>query len=83
MKTMKLCGERHTAHDWGQDGRCRRCGATWECPPHWWTIQNNVAKCRFCPAERDYNPLTQFFDDGGEFKHVMSFADYKGGERLA
>jgi len=77
------CGDNHTGHDWGQDSKCRRCGIMWQCPPHWWIIEGNMAKCRFCPAEKDYLPLTQFLDDGGEYKNMMRFADYQRGVRLA
>lgn len=71
----KSCGEKHTGHDWGDDGRCRRCGARWACPPHWWTIENNVGRCRFCLAECDCRPSIKFFDDGEEFRNIMTFSD--------
>ena len=73
----KSCGEKHTDHDWGQDGRCRCCGTSWACPPHWWTIENNVGRCRFCPAECDGRSSIKFFDDGKEFRNIMTFSDRK------
>ena len=54
----KTCGDDHNDHDWGEDGICRRCGAHWQCLPHWWRINKyNVGRCRFCPAERDFLAL--------------------------
>lgn len=79
----KSCGKKHTDHDWGQDGRCRRCGARWACPPHWWEIEGNVCRCRFCPAENDNHQLKSYFDKGEEFRHRTTFKDHLRGEKLA
>jgi hypothetical protein len=76
------CDKKHTNHDWGQDGRCRRCGTKWVCPPHWWTIEDNVGRCRFCPAVRDFRLLITFFDHGKEFEHIMTFSDKEWMKRL-
>lgn len=79
---IKSCGKKHTSHDWDQDGRCRRCGATWQCPPHWMKIDENGARCRFCSAETTTNHQVKAFDDGTELKRVLIYTGHLKGEKL-
>jgi hypothetical protein len=78
---IKSCGEKHTDHDWGQDGRCRRCGARWTCPPHWWLVDEG--KCRFCPAKIDGLTLKFGLDEIEGFRRMTAYRDHPKGEKLA
>lgn len=81
---MKSCGNNHKDHDWGDDGRCRRCRARWKCPPHWFLVDNmKQGRCRFCPARKDYAVLQRKITYKDEMKQMkMVMMETKRGREL-